>query len=305
MEPHHSLPQLPCRDALIRQYWLARKDKKKVALEPVIDRKNNRVEFRVVEGPNVTGNPAEATTSRGDTRCLLCGQTVKAADVRKQGRQGNLSAVLTAVVLNASGGERGKSYRADTIADASAYARAAERLTVVEEAHTGDLSLAPDEPVTDDPRNIWCYSYGLDEWGKLFNARQLLALTTFARLVGDAHARMLNEGLDPDYAKAVATYLGLAVDRQATRTSTGSFWDAGGETVQQLLARQALPMVWDYVESAPLEEVSGGFLTNIGTVADAVAQQTLASNPATVLARDARVIGDDGHDLVVTDPPYY
>ena len=58
---------------LIRQYWLARKDRKKVALEPVIDRDNNRVDFRVVEGLDVTGDPAEATTSRGDTKCLLRG----------------------------------------------------------------------------------------------------------------------------------------------------------------------------------------------------------------------------------------
>ena len=32
---------------------------KKVALEPVLDRENNRVDFKVVEGPNVTGDPAD------------------------------------------------------------------------------------------------------------------------------------------------------------------------------------------------------------------------------------------------------
>ena len=31
-------------------------------LEPVLDRENNRVDFKVVEGPNVSGDPAEATT---------------------------------------------------------------------------------------------------------------------------------------------------------------------------------------------------------------------------------------------------
>ena len=95
---------IPCPNCdaempLIRQYWLARKDKKKVALEPVIDRDRKRVNFRVVEGTNVIGDPAEATTSRGDTRCLLCGQVVKAAQIHDIGREGNMDANLTTVVL--------------------------------------------------------------------------------------------------------------------------------------------------------------------------------------------------------------
>ena len=37
------------------------------------------MDFEVVEGVgHVTGDPADATTSRGDTKCLLCGQVVKA-----------------------------------------------------------------------------------------------------------------------------------------------------------------------------------------------------------------------------------
>ena len=97
-----TIPCPSCRAEmpLIRQYWLARKDKKKVALEPVIDQENQRVDFKVVEGTNVTGNPAEATTSRGDTECLLCGQVVKAAQVRQASIAGKLSATLTAVALS-------------------------------------------------------------------------------------------------------------------------------------------------------------------------------------------------------------
>ena len=289
---------------LIRQYWLARKDKKKVALEPVFDRDNNRMDFKVVEGPNVTGDPAEATTSRGDTKCLLCEQVVKAAQVRKAGIEGKMSATLTSVVL-ASNESQGKSYRADTPDDIRAYASAVERLGAVEQAHEDDLSLVPDEPM---PRHLTggvITAFGFDTFGNIFNDRQLLALTTFARLVREAHAAMREWGIEEEYAKAVTTYLGLAVDRQATRTSTGSFWDAGGETVQQLLARQALPMVWDYVESAPLEEASGGFFTNMETLVDAVMQQSFASSAGVALARDARRSSNVNHDCIITDPPYY
>jgi putative DNA methylase len=53
--------------------------------------------------------------------------------------------------------------------------------------------------------------YGSIHWGDLFNARQQLALVTFADLVRRAHAEMLAQGADPEFAKAVATYLALVV----------------------------------------------------------------------------------------------
>ena len=199
---------------LIRQYWLARKEKKKVALEPVIDREGGRVDFRVVEGSSVTGNPARATTSRGDTRCLVCGQVVKAAQVKEAGVSGKMSATMTSVVLSKEG-VRGKAYREDIPADWSAFTESAERLVGALGEHEGDLSLTPDEPIAKDPRNTWCYEYGLDTFGKLFNERQLLALTTSSRLVGEAHTAMLSRGLGSAYAEALATYLGLAVDKLA------------------------------------------------------------------------------------------
>ena len=49
----------------------------------------------------------------------------------------------------------------------------------------------PDQPLADDPRNIWCVGYGLDTFAKLFTLRQLLALTTFSDLVQEAREKVL------------------------------------------------------------------------------------------------------------------
>ena len=286
------------------EYWLARKPKKRVALEPVIDSETGTVDFRVVEGEDVTGTPGQATTSRGDTRCLLCGQIVKAAQVHDIGRQGEMSARMTAVVLQPSG-KGGKRYRSPNTGDMDAFCAAQRQATTLGSQTLFDLPAVPDEPLAYHPQYMLVREYGLDEWGKLFNQRQLLALVTFARLIGDAHSAMQAASLDDDYAAAICTYLGVAVDRQATRTSTGSFWDAGGETLQQIFARQALPMVWDYAESAPLEESSGGFSSNLDTLVGAIRQQSFESVPAVALKRDARAQVTSQHDCVVTDPPYY
>ena len=93
--------------------------------------------------------------------------------------------------------------------------------------------------------------YGLDQWGKLFSQRQLVALTTFARLVAEARIAMQATGHDEDYVRAVVTYLGLAVDRLANQHSTLSRWHVGGEKLEGVFARQALPMVWDFTEGKP------------------------------------------------------
>ena len=149
---------IPCPNChaempLIRQYWLARKDKKKVALEPVIDRKNNRVGFKVVEGPDVIGNPTEATTSRGDTKCLLCGQVVKAAQVHDVGRAGDMDAKLTAVVLEASG-KGGKRYRPPNQTDLAIFASAGARAENLSFYVLNDLPAIPNEPLAYHPQYI-------------------------------------------------------------------------------------------------------------------------------------------------------
>ena len=293
---------------LIRQYWLARTDKKKVALKPVIDRENNSVDFEVVEGLDVTGNPAKATTSRGDTRCLLCGQVVKAAQVHESGRSGEMNAKLTSVVLEASG-KGGKRYRPWRQADLAIFASAERKATELKSQSLHELPAIPDEPVAFHPQYMLIREYGLDEWGKIFNDRQLLALTTFARQVGEAHAEMLRSGMDDEYAKALSTYLAFAVDRLVNTNSTlARLMSSGGRGIVGTFARQALPMVWDYAEANPFGTsaswssaltgiieplkvaLSASTWWPIGNVAQSSSQNLTPRSPFTA---------------VITDPPYY
>ena len=307
-----SCPNCDAETPLIRQYWLAHKDRKKVALEPVIDRESNRVDFKVVEGSDVTGDPGEATTSRGDTRCLLCGQVVKAAQIRQIGWEGKIGAVLTSVVLT-DGKSKGKSYRADNVDDLVAFRSACERLDEIESSATGELPLVPSEPM---PRHLTggvITAFGYDTFGKLFNARQLLALTTFEELVEEAHAEMLRLELDSEYAKAVATYLGLALDRLVNQQGTLARWDATGESLQGAFARQALPMVWDYAEGNILSKATGSLISALEWICPVIEHCALGRSPMTTFAlvqmADATNLVHNTplvpNGAVVTDPPYY
>ena len=297
-------PSCKAEMPLIRQYWLARKANKRVALDPVVDKENDQIDFKVAEGPDVTGNPAEATTSRGDTRCLLCGQVVKAAQVRQAGVDGNFSATLTSVVLTGRS-IRGKSYREANTADKQAYKAAVDRLQILRGQEKHYLALIPDEPIDPKTLGLRVDAFGIDQWGKLFNARQLMALTTFARLVGDTQEEMRLAGVDTEYANVVATYLGLAVSRYSDFACTLSKWKVDAEAVVGALAMQTLPMVWDYAEQAPLPGAGGSFTAMVDRVATGMETAIVGESSAIVTQQDARSERAGSFDCVLTDPPYY
>ena len=165
--------------------------------------------------------------------------------------------------------------------------------------------------------------YGLTTFADLFTDRQLVALTTFSDLVAQAREKVLADalaaGMDADaprladggtgaqaYADAVATYLGLCLSRQANRSSNLCFWDPGGAKVQQVFARQALPMVWDFCEANPFSDSSGNFVGQVGYLANVVARSPPVKAQGAVIQQDAA--SDTSllaGALVATDPPYY
>ena len=291
---------------LIRQYWLARKDKKKVALKPVLDRENKRVDFEVVEGEDVTGDPAEATAALGDTICLLCRQVLKGPYVREAGKSGHMGGILTAVVVT-SPSTAGKVYRMALLRDRATYQRAQETLVQLGETGSIDgLGPVPDEPMPTRAETTGgvVSAFGLDTYGKLFNARQLLALTTFSKLARESHSLILDSGLDGEYAEAVTTYLGLAVDKMATRGSALGLWDASRETVTNVMADGSLPMTWDYPEAVLLGEGSGSAESAFEFLISVLGELSQIPGFARCSKADARFAAGS-FSLILTDPPYY
>ena len=93
--------------------------------------------------------------------------------------------------------------------------------------------------------------------GRLFNARQKLALITFVEKVRLSYKKMIEEGYDKEYAKAVVSYLGMGVSRLATHSNTLVRWRSDAISFERSFDRQALPMVWDYGEVNPFSDARG------------------------------------------------
>ena len=121
---------------------------------------------------------------------------------------------------------------------------------------------------------------------------------------GEGDGRARGEG----FAKAVATYLALAVDMTAAFCNTLARWENTSEAIKQLFSRQALPMIWDYAEVNPFSASTGSWeagsdyyykvICNLG---DRYAP------PSAVDCASATALPwpDNTFDAVLTDPPYY
>jgi len=134
------------------------------------------------------------------------------------------------------------------------------------------------------------------------------------------------QGDEADFAKAVVTYLALAVCRLTDRNSVLCRVIPQTEAIGFTFTRQALPMLWDYIEMALFDHPSGWETLIEDTLANIAHLTQIPPLPAspnplspragrggaggegtTVLHGTATDLPwpDEFFDAVLTDPPYY
>jgi adenine-specific DNA methylase len=315
---------IPCQNPscnaeipLIGQYWLSRKDGYDVTLHPHVEGKS--VNFEVVGRgfkPIPRGfDPSSGSVSRAVATCLVCGSPVDNKTTAKLFRSGKSSQRLLAVISHKEG-VLGKKYRVSEARDMLTFKKAESYLQKKIEslANEWGMNPVPDEPTPEGKgrgaeRAFSIRNYNMNSWGELFNSRQKLSLVTFIEKVRKAHDKMLLEGYDPNYARAVTSYLALGVDRLADFGSTLCLLNpTGGRGVVHTFGRQGLQMVWDYTESNPFNPLGAGWPTacekNQKWLEHA---STIRNRPAVVSQSSATKLPypDSYFDAVFTDPPYY
>jgi adenine-specific DNA methylase len=292
---------------LIKQFSLSRKEEKQVALKPVVDHKNKRIEFMVVERRKLDFDPRKGTMKRGTVTCPVCGGTADAKYLKNEAVSGRMNQRMTCVVLYKKG--VGKLYRIPTKKDLEIFESAKRRLQQLKELKVNGLSIVPDESIPYELANsaLRARHYGFDQWGKLFNARQLLSIIMFGLKTREVFSKMLKETQDEEYTKVIVTYLALLVDRIADFNSMLCVLNpTGGRGVVHTFGRQTVPMVWDYAETNVFNPEAASWPTGLHMMTETV-QEILLSEPAKVYQGTATMLPftDAFFDAVVTDPPYY
>lgn len=299
---------------LASSFVLSAKSGKEVIVKPVVDRAKMTWTFEIDDSPSseaLKGAKNGTKTARGaNFTCLLTGAAISDTHVKAEAMAGRMSAALMAIVAESN---VGRVYLAPN----------AEHVKMAASAAPPEIPEV-DQPLPNDPRNFWTVSYGLNTFAKLFTPRQLVALTTFSDLVmvardviladakkhwtgphaDDTH-RLTDGGLGPvAYADAVATYLGFAVDKSTDRNSSLCAWEPKMNRMRNTFGRQALPMVWDFVETNPLSGAGG----DIAGTAHAVFEVLDKLQPlsfGSIQLHDAQSLEHPTVAVFSTDPPYY
>lgn len=293
---------------LASTFMLSTKPGKEAYVEPLIE--NGSYRFTVKTGKPVNAVAAKNGTklSRGaNFKCLISEAPILGDYIKAEGRAGRIGARLMAIVAE---GVRGRVYLEPTAEHEAA-------------AHATSPEWRPDSPLPDDPRNFWTVQYGFTRLGDLFTDRQLVALTTFSKLVGDVRERIQRDavssglirdgrGLEQDglgataYAEAVSLYLAFALDRTVDRGSTVCSWDNSPkmEALRNTFGRQAIPMVWDFAEGNPFSGSSGNWLNNVEWSSKAV-ELLPGTSGGHAIQLDATCQSISTGKVVSTDPPYY
>lgn len=289
---------------LVKQTWMRKKAGSYVALRLVAPPASKRVRFEVVEAstPAALGFDPDAFSKAGNATCPFCGTVADSTYVKAEGMAKRLGYQLMATACSRSQ-TPGKAYlAADGEPDETDIGRRIKRLC----DETG-LSV-PTEPIVNDAKGaLFCVLYGLDRWSDVFSPRQMLCLLTFAKAVREGQQQMVSLYEDAERAKAVSTLLAAIHDRLADFSSTLCVWNCiEGERTAHTFGRQALPMTWDFSETAPFNEENAGWPVAIERIVPAIASVDFA-NAGRVERGSAMTMPypTESFDAVVTDPPYY
>lgn len=306
---------------LFRQFWLIRKGAKKIALKIVVNKKDKRIDFKIVEGNEINFDPSQGTVRMGTVFCPVCDAGIDAKIIRREAMEKRMGQRLI-VVISHRLKAIGKKYRIAIRDDFTIFKEAEMYLKGKVRDWRWDFNPIPDEFIhtpdqssissKGEPNTFFVYLqpviYGMLKWGDLFNSRQQLALITFVEKVRLAHEKMLAEGYEPNYAKVVATYLALGVDMMAAFWNSLARWENTAGAIKTAFSRQALPMVWDYAEVNPFSGSTGSWDTGWKYYFKSINHCSQTSlTPAKITQGTATKLPfpDGFFDGVITDPPYY
>jgi len=289
---------------LVSTFLLSSKAGKETYVEPIVERDSYRFTVKVGTPPE-SAKGGTTAGKRAAFICLLSKSPINYDHIRTEGKAGRMGQRLMAIVAE---GVRGRVYLEPTD----------EHIAI---AASAKPEWSPEMELPNNPRDFKTPNYGLTKFGDLFTPRQLVALTTFSDLVGEAivkvrqdvlAASLPDDGKDLDdggdrataYAQAVGIFLSFAISKIANIGSSIASWMNDRGAFRETFARQAIPMTWDYAESNPFADAGGSMQAAIDKGAMSICAFP-CSGVGVAQQADAQSQTISTRKIVSTDPPYY
>jgi putative DNA methylase len=282
-------------------------------------KKGGPINFRIARGegsekplPGFTIPPStKASGNNSNVLCPCCNVVLKGERVMAQltaqntgcevifdsnGKRRGGAFLLTVVTTGSN--RQGKDFRLPTVKDYAAVWEATKRASGLAECNPSAV-ISPVRP-SPNARGLTAPTrYGARTFAHLFTSRQRLAIVTLAEALRQSSKR---------YDEAAMLPAILALGRCIDQSSAHVSWIPNIEAIGHSFPRQAIQMVWDFVESVPIGTQSanyGAAIDWVQRVIDEVASVRL--RPGQTQQADALTLPlpDSSCALYFTDPPYY
>ncbi|MBF0245068.1 MAG: DUF1156 domain-containing protein [Planctomycetes bacterium] len=115
-------------------------------------------------------------------------------------------------------------------------------------------------------------------------------------------------GLSQLWQEAIGAYLAILLDKTADYNSGVCRWHISGEKIGNTFTRFALPIIWDFVELAVINDVGGATMAQLEWEVLFIQHSLLAASggePPIVINQSSKQNTNVDLDVIVTDPPYY
>ncbi|KYF87243.1 hypothetical protein BE17_46140 [Sorangium cellulosum] len=295
---------------LVSTFIMSSKEGKEAYIKPVVDGDRYRFTIKTEKTPKGAADGTKAKGRGAEFRCLVSDTAIGGDYIKAEAQTGRLGARLMAIVAE---GPHGRMYLPPT--------EEMERI-----AKGAQPEWKPEVEFFQQALGFRVGNYGMTKWSDLFTPRQTVALTTFSDLIDNARERVkhdaiaagiADDGIQIDaggtgataYAEAITIYLSSVLSRMADRHSSLCRWDPNpsgyAPKIANTFGRQALPMVWDYVEGNPFSPSSGNLLDASDWVAKVLETSAVTTAHGTSIQADAQRQSISQNKFISTDPPYY
>lgn len=276
----------PVEIPLMRSMWLAKSSSQDRALRWVRDASGKVIgdimEVSFADGTNrrilrprleifapQKGDVVESgTVARGSATCPITGFTTPVTSVRKQlkPRSGGAADARLLAIRQTNPATSDRTYREPVDTDLAAVASAMKRFAALRDEPQLENMGLPREPLPPaGGLGFRVQPYGMTRWCDLFAPRQLVGLLSLAETIGRVISEIRIES-DSHFALAVQSCLSLAFGRLTDFCSSLCTLNAtGNRGVFHTFSRQALPIVWDFMETAPLNRIGANWIGGIDT----------------------------------------
>lgn len=286
-------PSCGANAPLLRDLFLARSPRS--AVVKIMGRPGS-ITLRVV--PIASAVEVEAasagTVSDGDAKCAGCNQTVDSDFLRQEGVAHRLGDWLYAVHELMPSGER--RYRDPTLADT----QAAEAPACSRDVPSVTLDW-------NGVRHLWALQYGVHTTADLHSPRQQEALCVVVKAIREVIAEFSRSSHDEASVRGVALLLAVTLNRLVMYGNKHVWWQSNGEFPANIFVRQAISIVWSYVEMPITSPGAAGWDSAVDWIRKAAQHLSILPRAGRAFMADAanQPLENASVDIVFSDPPYY